>query len=105
MHIVRTALLLLVAACTPDYPMDRAGTWSPPQFGANDANLRAMIANPRDLAGGRGEKTSLATEAAEPVTRLFTDRRKPLPASNAAVFQIQQSPTPAAGGSGGAGGQ
>jgi len=76
-------LLLMVTACTPDYPFDRPGTWSLEKMGsANDANLRTMVANPRDLLAGAGESTSLGPEAAMPVHRLFTGRRAQLPAIN-----------------------
>lgn len=103
------ALLLLVSlgACTPDYPMDKPGTWSLPTatLGSNDANLRAMLVNPRDIAAGTGEANSKASEAAPPVDRLLTGRRAPLPASNAAVFQMKSQPSAPGGGTpGGAGG-
>ena len=47
-------LLPLLGACTPDYPMDKPGTWNIPlgTLGSNDANLRAMIVDPRDLTAG-----------------------------------------------------
>jgi hypothetical protein len=103
-----TLLLLLAAgACTPDYPMDKAGTWSlpPDTLGSNDANLRTMLVNPHDLAAGTGEANSKASEAAPPVERLLSGRREQLPASNAAVFQIQSQPSAPTGGTpGGAGG-
>ena len=94
-------LLLTVAACTPDYPMDKPGTWNLQQCGgANDANLRAMVANPRDLIAGSGESTSVGREAVAPVDRLFTGKRPPLPSLN--TLDVTTIPTeqqqPATGG-------
>jgi hypothetical protein len=89
------ALLLLVAAggCTPDYPMDKEGTWSVgPGPGANDANLRTMIVNPHDLVVGTGEANSVGPEAAQPVARLFSGKRTALPASNVAKLNIIGAP-------------
>jgi hypothetical protein len=86
-------LLLPLAACTPDYPMDKAGTWHAPEVGANDKNLRIMLVNPQDLIAGTGEDNSLGSESAPPVHRLLTGNRTPLPASDAAEFQSGGSPT------------
>jgi hypothetical protein len=101
-HWRKILLLLPLVACTPDYPMDRPGTWSPGVVGTNDANLRTMLVNPRDLVAGAGEDTSTGAAAAAPVARLVAGKREPLPASNAAQFQIMAAPQ--AGGAGGAGG-
>jgi hypothetical protein len=92
-------VLLPLAGCTPDYPMDKPGTWEPPAVSDNDRNLRVMLVNPQDLVGGTGEDTSAAAAAAPPVQRLLTGKRLELPASNAAEFQTTGSP-----GAGGAGG-
>jgi hypothetical protein len=86
------ALLLALAGCTPDWPMDRAGTWRLGETGSNDANLRTMIVNPHDLVAGTGEATTLGPEAAAPVTRLLTGKRTPLPQSD--VLQLGGSGTP-----------
>jgi type IV pilus biogenesis protein CpaD/CtpE len=100
-------LLLAIAACTPDYPMDKPGTWNLEQYGgANDANLRTMVVNPRDLIAGSGERTSLGSEAAAPVDRLFSGKRTPLPTTDS--LDVTASPTeqqPAQGGSGSNAGQ
>jgi hypothetical protein len=81
-------LAVLLAACSQDYPFDKKGTWSLDHYGgANDANLRAMLANPHDLNGGTGDPNSLASEAAPPVHRLLTDTRKELPKSD--VIQVE----------------
>jgi type IV pilus biogenesis protein CpaD/CtpE len=100
-------LLLTVAACTPDYPMDKPGTWNLEQYGgANDANLRTMVVNPRDLIAGSGESTSFGPEAAAPVDRLLTGKRTPLPATNSLdVTTVSTEQQPAQGGSGSNAGQ
>lgn len=94
-------LVLTAAACSPDYPFDKPGTWSLDQLGgANDANLRVMVANPRDLVAGAGENTSVGVEAATPVHKLFTGRRAQLPPLNTLdvnVIPLQQ-PQPEQGG-------
>lgn len=58
-------------------PFDQPLTWSP--TGANDANLRAMLSNPNDMVVGRGERGSSAILSSAAVTRVLTDRVKPLP--------------------------
>ncbi|PPQ26559.1 hypothetical protein CCS01_29840 [Rhodopila globiformis] len=89
---------LLLAGCTPDWPMDRPGTWSlDREPSANDANLRTMIVNPRDLVAGSGDDTGVGAEAARPVQRLFTGHRAALPAASAS--SVYGSPT--FGGAGG----
>lgn len=90
-------LLLGLAGCTPDWPMDRPGTWHLGPTGANDVNLKTMIVNPHDLVAGAGEANTLGPEAAAPVERLLTGHRTPLPQSSAAQFnqtggQQQQQP-------------
>jgi len=73
--------LLSLGACTPDYPMDKPGTWSlpPGAFSANDANLRVMIVDPNDLTAGASAEGSEGTAAAPPVQRLVSGRRPALP--------------------------
>lgn len=73
------ALLLLslaASACSPEYEVDRPGTWR--ATGVNEHNLRAMIADPRDLEAGAGSATERGDGAARAVTRLLIDRRRPL---------------------------
>lgn len=81
---MRFALLLplLLVACAQD-PYDRPGTWSVPQgsVGSNDANLRTMVTDPRDLVSGVNEPNTTAVQAAPPVKRLLTGKRPPLPQS------------------------
>ena len=93
--------LLLAAACTPDYPMDRPGTWSLDQAGsANDANLRAMVANPADLTAGAGEANTLGAEAARPVDRLLAGKRPDLPQSSTLQVDVGTTQPSTQGGSG-----
>lgn len=58
-------------------PIDRPGTWSP--AGVNDANLRAMVADPHDLVAGKAAPDALAAEGAPPVGLLLSGKRQALP--------------------------
>lgn len=98
---------LLVAShltgCSPlQDPYQRVGTWS--AEGVNDANLRAMVADPDDLALGRGTERALAVEAVPPVARLLTGHRPTLPteSSSGITAETQTQATPQ-GGTGNAG--
>jgi hypothetical protein len=75
------SVLLTLGACSPDYPMDKPGTWSlpPGQLGSNDANLRVMVVDPNDLTAGASAEGSEGTAAAPPVQRLVSGRRPALP--------------------------
>jgi hypothetical protein len=77
-------LLLPLGACTPDYPMDKPGTWSlpPGHLSSNDANLRVMLVDPNDLTAGASAEGSEGNEAGPPVQRLVTGRRPALPDTN-----------------------
>lgn len=89
MRYVALTVLLALAACNQD-PFERPGTWSVPQSvgGANDANLRAMVTDPRDLVAGTGEENSVGSAAVAPVRRLLTGRRPPLPQSNVSTLRL-----------------
>jgi len=76
MPLLAGALALAGCAGLAD-PMERAGTWQP--RGANEANLRAMIANPADLERGEGDPRGRARQAAGAIERLEDDAVKPLP--------------------------
>jgi|HubBroStandDraft_1064217.scaffolds.fasta_scaffold1574449_1 hypothetical protein len=78
-------LLLSLGACTPDYPMDKPGTWSlpPGHLGSNDANLRVMLVDPNDLTAGASADGSEGVEAAPPVQRVVSGRRPALQDTNA----------------------
>lgn len=70
------ALLLAATVCACEPAIDRPGTWQP--TGANEHNLRAMVADPRDLQAGAGVATERGSGASRAVTRLLIDRRRPL---------------------------
>src|ERR1019366_2014676 len=71
-------VLVLLAGCgAAGDPYAREGTWH--ATNDNDANLRAMLEDQRDLLEGRGTTRSLGAEAAPPVDRLFSGTRYPLP--------------------------
>ncbi len=76
------SLLLGVAACSAADPTQRSGTWQP--IGANDANLRAMIADPADLSHGRAGTDADGQVAANAVARYRAGKVKQLPDSGAA---------------------
>ncbi len=68
-----------LAGCSATEPYQRPGEWRP--IGANAINLRAMVADPRDLQWGRGGAASSGDLAGMAVARLRNDNVKPLPAS------------------------
>ena len=78
--LIAGLLLAPLTGCALD-PYARDGTWS--ASGVNDANLRIMAADPRDLAVGRGVDTDLAVEAVPPVGRLLSGQRLPLSTESA----------------------
>ena len=73
------ALFSLLAGCAETEPYERMGVWRP--LRANDTNLRAMVADPRDLELGRTPSASPGDAAALAVGRLRADAVKRLPAS------------------------
>jgi hypothetical protein len=86
MPSVLVLLLFPLGACTPDYPMDKPGTWSlaPRSVNSNDANLRVMIVDPNDLTAGASAEGSEGMEAAPPVQRMISGRRPSLLDTNGA---------------------
>ncbi len=68
--------LLMLGGCAQIDPLTKEGIWRP--TGANDANLRAMVAVPSDLAYGRAARTSDGRSAAQAVDRLRTGKVYPL---------------------------
>jgi hypothetical protein len=89
-----TALLLLLvglAACNQIDPYTRPGNWRP--NGANDANLRAMVAVPADLVVATPASPADGQQAAAAVDRLRHDTVRALPDSGLAQI------TPVSGGS------
>src|SRR3954465_14811766 len=91
LHWLVVALLVAGCAYDPYDPYLRPGTWNP--TGVNDANLRAMVANPHDLVEGTGQGASSGAEAAPPVARVLAGKRYPLPKLNAADINIIAEPT------------
>jgi hypothetical protein len=95
MTMTRIALLLplLVAltGCDQVDPYTRPGNWRP--NGANDANLRAMVAVPADLAVATPASPADGNLAAVALARLRTDSVRSLPDSGLAEI------TPISGGS------
>src|ERR1700748_180690 len=85
-------IALLVTGCTYDMsdPYLRPGTWSP--TADNDANLRVMVANPRDLVEGTGQGASTGAAAAPPVARVIAGKRHPLPKLNASDINATAEP-------------
>jgi hypothetical protein len=95
-------LSLWAAGCSAEDPIDRYGTWKP--TGANDWNVRAMVANPGDLARGEAAATDRGDAGAQAVTRLLLERRRPLIRETTSnIEQPQQSPDQPLPGLGGAG--
>ena len=93
MRLFDLLAVLALAGCTPDYPLDRPGTWSlDNQPSANDADLRAMVANPHDLVSGAAATNALGGEAAGPVKLLLSGQRAPLPESNS--LNVENSAPP-----------
>lgn len=74
-----TLALLALAGCgsIPSDQFERPGTWQP--TGVNDANLRAMLVNPNDMVVGQAAHGHSAIIANAAVTRVLTDKVKPLP--------------------------
>jgi type IV pilus biogenesis protein CpaD/CtpE len=64
-------VLLALAGCALD-PYTRSGTWRP--SGANEANLRLMVADPRDYQQGVSERGSDGQLGADAVTRFRAAR-------------------------------
>ncbi len=91
-------LLLPLAACGSDLgePYTRPYTWEPAHV--NEANLQAMVADPRDLVLGRDAASVPSQGAALAVARLRADRVKPLPDSGLAKLVITGTPQAAPAG-------
>jgi len=90
---VLTGLALLLAGCAGD-DFSRPGTWQ--ATGANEANLRAMVAEPAHLQRGVAAPTERALPATQAIRRLAADRRRPLPDSRAAQIGAITTGTPPA---------
>jgi hypothetical protein len=71
------AVALALAGCGLADPAEREGTWRPTRV--NDANLRAMIADPGHLQHGVGDPRGRARQAADAIERLEDRKIEPLP--------------------------
>ena len=71
--LVLVSMAPLLAACNP---WETPGTWR--ATGDNDHNLRAMVADPRDLASGIGSEAARGPAAATPVLDLMAGKRRKL---------------------------
>lgn len=67
-------------------PYARQGSWKPEHV--NDANLRAMVADPADLLVGRAGAGASGQTAAVAVARLRADRVKKLPDTGIAQISV-----------------
>ncbi len=91
--------LLSLAGCDLSDPYLRPGVWWP--NGANEANLRAMVAVPSDLAFAEPAARADGGLAAAALNRLRQDRVRPLLDSGVAQLvpvssgQAAQQPAPA----------
>ena len=75
--VLLAALSMGAAGCAVTDPLDREGLWRP--IGANEFNLRLMVAVPSDLVQGVSASSADGHGAARAVQRLRQDRVKPLP--------------------------
>jgi len=86
-------LLLALASCNQTDPYLREGVWRP--NGANEANLRTMVAVPADLATAAPAGPADGGLAAAALNRLRRDRVRPLPDSGVAQVVPVSSGSPA----------
>jgi hypothetical protein len=87
-------LLLCLAGCDATDPYSRPGVWRP--SGANDANLRAMVAAPSDLALAPPASPADGALSVAALARLRQDRVRPLLNSGLARITPVDSGSPAA---------
>jgi type IV pilus biogenesis protein CpaD/CtpE len=86
-------VVLTLAGCDATDPYLREGVWRP--NGANEANLRAMVASPSDLVRGVVSVDGDGQQAAAALDRSRNDKVRLLPDSGIAKI------TPVSSGSGG----
>lgn len=79
-------VLLLLAGCAGEV-LDRPGTFR--ATGANDANLRAMVADPSHLQRGVGADGARGAAAASAVDLLLSGKPRPLPTTGTTVLHSQ----------------
>jgi len=96
-------LLLVLAGCQQADPYRREGVWRP--NGANEANLRAMVAVPADLVSAAPQAPADGGLAAAALDRLRHEKVYPLPDSGLAQVvpvsgaSAPQAAAPSTGGS------
>jgi hypothetical protein len=78
-------LLLPLTGCALD-PYSRDGVWRP--SAVNETNLRAMVADPRDLQQGVGDRGANGQLAGAAVRRLLEDRLRPLPSASSTATNL-----------------
>ena len=77
-RLLYLAALLPVAGCVGPFDVyERPGNWRP--VGANDANLRAMVADPDDLVTGVADHQADGQVVAAAVARYRAGKVKDLP--------------------------
>jgi hypothetical protein len=72
--------LLVLSGCSNRDPYARNDVWYP--TGVNATNLAAQVADPADLAGGRGDRRVSSAPQIKAVDRITNDTPKALPASS-----------------------
>jgi hypothetical protein len=82
LRFIALLLLTVLAGCNRTDPYQREGTWRP--NGANEANLRAMVVAPSDLAVASHAGPSDGELADAALSRLHHDKVRPLPDSGLA---------------------
>jgi hypothetical protein len=82
--ISRPCLLLLLAGCAATEDFSRPGTWQ--STGANDANLRAMLADPFHAERGVSAEAERGQPASLAIRRLERGLRPALPAIRTSTF-------------------
>ncbi|MDN3568406.1 hypothetical protein QWZ14_28840 [Paeniroseomonas aquatica] len=88
------ASLAAIPACASLDPFHRDSAWRP--GGSNEANLAAMMAEPRERVDGTAPARAGGQPAAAAIDRLRTDRVRPLPDSG--IARIVTVPGGTAGG-------
>lgn len=74
--LVSAICLGTLAGCSNRDPYKRDDVWYP--TGSNAANLAIQVADPADLAGGRGNPKQASTAQVKSVNRVFEDTPKAL---------------------------
>ena len=98
-HLTLLGLLAALGGCAGlTDPYQREGTWAP--TGVNDANLRAMVANPVDLQHGNAASGTVGATATTAVQRYRAGNVQPLPESTISNIGAGTTPNTLGPGSG-----